>query len=282
MDSAPMPKGLPSSSSSPLLGAAALSNDDAHPHQCSKSLSRSPPLQTNVKQLSPIIDPPLVPDESWSPTWLPQPGTTRRSTYPLVSRKNLTENKTAEVSKAPPVKENSESSLSDVTFGSVQLLSPWFPQIVENEEVAITWRTRLKRRRVVLWSCFTLGSMICITNLVLTLVSWIHVGVSNDQISTIFEGDCRTATRLDTGLHVLINIMSTLLLSASNLALQLVVSPTRHDVDVAHKKGVWLDIGVPSFRNLWHISRSSVIVVRINRSLSSLTPTSLTFLFHPI
>jgi hypothetical protein len=277
-----MPKDLPSSSFSPLLSAAVLSNHDAHPHQYSKSLSQSPSVRTSVEQLSPSINPVLLLDESWSSSWLPQPSTPRRLTYPAVSRKVFPENKTAKGSKAHSAKEKSKSSLSDVTFGSVQLLSPWFPQIVENEEVAITWRTRLKRRRVVLWSCFTLGSMICITNLVLTLVSWIHVGVSNDQISTIFEGDCRTATRLDTGLHVLINILGTLLLSASNLALQLVVSPTRHDVDVAHKKGVWLDIGVPSFRNLWHISGSSVIVVRIIRSLSSLPSIAFLFMLHQI
>lgn len=263
MHSAPMPEDLSSSSPSLLLGAAALSNHDAHPHQHNKSPSQSPSLQTNIEQPSPISTP-------------------RRLTYPAVSRNVFTENQTAKVSKAHSAKEKSKSSLSDVTFGSVQLLSPWFPQIAENDEVAITWRTRLKRRRVVLWSCFSLTSTICITNLVLTLVSWIHVGVSNDQISTIFEGDCRTASKLDTGLHVLINVLGTLLLSASNLALQLVVSPTRHDVDVAHKKGVWLDIGVPSFRNLRHISRSSVIVVRIICSLASSPAISFMLIFHPI
>jgi hypothetical protein len=255
-----MPDKLPSSGlSSPLPGGTALSNGDAHIY----SSSESAPVPANIEPASPTTSPSQLSDVAWPPTWLPQPDTLRRQTYPAESQHALTQNDTAEGSSVRSIKDNQNQSLSDVTFGSVQLLSPWFPRIVENDKVAMTWRTRLKRRKIVLWSCFTLGSVICITNLVLTLVAWIHIGVTSDQVSMMFQGDCKTAARLDTGLHVLINVLSTLLLSASNLALQLVVSPTRKDVDSAHKKGVWLDIGVPSFRNLWHISRSSVIVVSI-------------------
>jgi len=156
--------------------------------------------------------------------------------------------------------DTSRSALKDVTFGSVELLSPWFPKIIENEDVAVTFRTRRKRRIVVLWACFALTFGICITNFTLTVIAWSALPISPDGVITIYKGDCYSTTRFDTGLHVLINLLSTLLLSASNLALQLVVSPTRHDVDSAHAKGIWLDIGVPSFRNLLHISCSSVII----------------------
>ena len=52
-------------------------------------------------------------------------------------------------------------------------------------------------------------------------------------------------------IHLGINIVSTLLLGASNYCAQLLVAPTRSEVDRAHEKKDWLDIGVPSFRNLW-------------------------------
>lgn len=60
--------------------------------------------------------------------------------------------------------------------------------------------------------------------------------------------------------HIMINALGTLLLGASNLTLQLLVAPTRKELDEAHVKGTWLDIGVPSFRNLWGISKYKVIL----------------------
>ncbi|KAH7310596.1 hypothetical protein B0I35DRAFT_412089 [Stachybotrys elegans] len=50
-----------------------------------------------------------------------------------------------------------------------------------------------------------------------------------------------------------INIMSTLLLGASNNCAQLLSAPTRQDIDKAHSRGRWLDIGVGSVRNLRYI-----------------------------
>ena len=70
----------------------------------------------------------------------------------------------------------------------------------------------------------------------------------------IHEGDCVQVKRLNTIFHVATNILSSLLLGASNLCMQLLAAPTRDEVDRAHLKGKWLYIGVPSWRNLKHIS----------------------------
>jgi hypothetical protein len=51
-------------------------------------------------------------------------------------------------------------------------------------------------------------------------------------------------------IHLLINILSSLLLAASNYAMQCLSAPTRRDIEKHHSKGWWLDIGVPSFHNL--------------------------------
>lgn len=67
----------------------------------------------------------------------------------------------------------------------------------------------------------------------------------------LYQGDCKLVARYNTVAHLGINIVSTLLLSASNYCAQLLVAPTRSEVDRAHEKRDWLDIGVPSFRNLW-------------------------------
>ncbi|KAF2112162.1 hypothetical protein BDV96DRAFT_581263 [Lophiotrema nucula] len=54
--------------------------------------------------------------------------------------------------------------------------------------------------------------------------------------------------------HVFINIMSTLLLSASNYTMQVLSAPTRTACVKAHRDNRWLDVGIPSFRNLGYIT----------------------------
>jgi hypothetical protein len=145
-------------------------------------------------------------------------------------------------------------------FGTVELLAPWFPKVIEDETHTITFRTKWKRRKVVLWTCFALTVTAFSTNLILTLLAWTRLGLAVSGVATILHEDCTLVARYDTALHVLINVLSTLLLGASNLSLQLVVAPTREEVEAAHAKGTWLDIGVPSFRNLRHISRKSLFI----------------------
>lgn len=56
-------------------------------------------------------------------------------------------------------------------------------------------------------------------------------------------------------LHFAINVLSTLLLGASNYTMQCLTSPTREEIDRAHSRHVWLDIGIPSVRNLRNVAR---------------------------
>ncbi|KAE9390053.1 hypothetical protein BT96DRAFT_738538, partial [Gymnopus androsaceus JB14] len=71
----------------------------------------------------------------------------------------------------------------------------------------------------------------------------------------VYQGDCNTVDHLDIGIHLVINILSTLLLGASNYIMQSLSAPTRTEIDQAHKRGSWLDIGVQSMRNLVYTSR---------------------------
>ena len=106
---------------------------------------------------------------------------------------------------------------------------------------------------------FGIVFFIFIANLCLSLVPWVRFGLT-DGVIKLSHGDCTRVRRINALSHVLINIISTFLLSSSNVCLQLVIAPTRAEVDKAHAKGVWLDIGVPSVRNLRHISWKRIIV----------------------
>ncbi|KAJ5302286.1 hypothetical protein N7508_007149 [Penicillium antarcticum] len=72
--------------------------------------------------------------------------------------------------------------------------------------------------------------------------------------TTLMRGDCGKMQHLSTVMHWVINLLGTGVLSASNFGMQCLVAPTRTDIDRAHKKHSWLDIGVPSVRNLFRVS----------------------------
>lgn len=72
--------------------------------------------------------------------------------------------------------------------------------------------------------------------------------------SAVWVGSCDRADRIGIGLRALVNIFGVALLAGANYAFQVLSSPTRREVDRAHGRKRWLDIGVPSVRNLRHIS----------------------------
>ena len=80
------------------------------------------------------------------------------------------------------------------------------------------------------------------------------------SMGNLYEGDCNRVKALNSAVHVLINILSTILFSASNYCMQCLSAPTRSAVDKAHTQGEWLDIGIPSMRNLRHIKRQDLIL----------------------
>lgn len=70
-----------------------------------------------------------------------------------------------------------------------------------------------------------------------------------------FEGSCTQSTYLNLFLHLLLNIISTLVIASSNFFMQVLNAPTREEVDGAHVRNKWLEIGVPSIGNAFHVSR---------------------------
>ncbi|KAK1977013.1 hypothetical protein LZ30DRAFT_602218 [Colletotrichum cereale] len=80
------------------------------------------------------------------------------------------------------------------------------------------------------------------------------------DIGTISEDACSKIKRWNTAIHVVINIISTILLSGSNYCMQCLIAPTRPEIDQAHSQLKWLDIGVPSIRNFGRISNKRKIL----------------------
>ncbi|KAE8405751.1 hypothetical protein BDV37DRAFT_292944 [Aspergillus pseudonomiae] len=100
----------------------------------------------------------------------------------------------------------------------------------------------------------------------LGFVIWaaVHRKVEGNR-GTLHEGNCEKVQHMSTGLHFAINILSTSLLGASNYCMVrwgLISSPctTWKDIDRAHGKGRWVDIGVPSIRNLRQVSKRRAVL----------------------
>lgn len=73
---------------------------------------------------------------------------------------------------------------------------------------------------------------------------------SEEGLTQLYVGSCSVVESLDLWVHLAINILSTILLGASNYCMQCLCAPSRKEVDAAHQNGKWLDIGIPSVRNL--------------------------------
>lgn len=91
-----------------------------------------------------------------------------------------------------------------------------------------------------------------------TLANIIFLGVVGARVNAnggaLWTGDCKTAKEYSLWLHLAINALATVLLGAGNYTQQVLTGPTRQEIDQAHDKRQWLDIGVSSIHNLTKIS----------------------------
>ncbi|KAF4919075.1 putative transporter [Colletotrichum viniferum] len=143
------------------------------------------------------------------------------------------------------------SSFRVQRFADRQTLSGWFPQIDNDEKN--NWRIWLSRRSRALMVQIGIIGLILMTNFGFTIFAVASYGSSNG-VGLIYQGDCSNVKKLDQWLHLLINLLGTGMLSASNYCMQLQAAPTRANVDAAHAAKKWLDIGIPSLRNLRYLS----------------------------
>ncbi|KAF7510338.1 hypothetical protein GJ744_006834 [Endocarpon pusillum] len=95
----------------------------------------------------------------------------------------------------------------------------------------------------------------------LTILIWFSSTLKFERgVAQVFTGDCYRAERMNTWAHFGINAVSTMLLSGSNYCMQILSAPTRMEIDTAHAKKKWLDIGVPSVRNLKNVAKWKVVM----------------------
>lgn len=110
----------------------------------------------------------------------------------------------------------------------------------------------------VLISAFS-ASTILFLNIVLTVIavslSYPKFRSRDFSSAVLYRGNCAISENWARGLHLLINILGTIMLAASNYCMQCLSSPSRQNVDNAHAQRKWLNIGVSSIKNLRFVGR---------------------------
>lgn len=92
--------------------------------------------------------------------------------------------------------------------------------------------------------------LVLVLNLSLITFLTYRNGVGQN-LGDIYTRDCEDMEIINMVVHLFINILSSIVLTLSNFCAQLLAAPTRMEVTGAHKNGDWLDVGTPSFRNLF-------------------------------
>jgi hypothetical protein len=117
------------------------------------------------------------------------------------------------------------------------------------------------------WRCGLLNAAIvtlCVLliNIIVTIFAGNNAPVNSiDGSGTIFDGPCDAVRRRNVLYHLFINAASTLLLGASNYAMQILSAPTRKEIDAAHMRRLPLDIGILSLKNLRSITWSRAVLL---------------------
>lgn len=104
-------------------------------------------------------------------------------------------------------------------------------------------------RMGMLLNCCVSAIVLCVNLSVLFVIQSRNKGFTNG-LAVPWTGTAEAMSWYNRSIHVAINALSTILLSASNYTMQVLSSPTRKDIDRAHARREYLDIGFLSTRNL--------------------------------
>ncbi|KIW04859.1 uncharacterized protein PV09_04041 [Verruconis gallopava] len=126
----------------------------------------------------------------------------------------------------------------------------------KSHDVSSTNRGRTWKQKMSGWRfgaiLFAIAALIVlVANVCIAIYAVRESGASaTADFKPIYTGDCARTKALNTWLHLTINVLSSILLSGSNYCMQVLSAPSRKNVDEAHAARKWLDIGIPSLRNL--------------------------------
>lgn len=118
-------------------------------------------------------------------------------------------------------------------------------------------------RRQPTWRIIVLVNIIIVGLLLMTYLAfliWIYDNIHvRHGLATVFDGACSQASKTGAYAHFTTCAFAVLLFTAGSHGVQLLLSPTRDEVENAHSRNRWLHIGVGGLRNMRWISKRRLI-----------------------
>jgi hypothetical protein len=158
-------------------------------------------------------------------------------------------------------------------FALPKVIFKWFKPFTASCQrtwVCTSEKAKLSLHRVRRWSTkqqnvsrlhFYAVLLVTTINIIWTAICALKLPKDEYDMTILKNGNCETVERLNLLLHLLINILSTALLWGAGHAVHLLLAPTRKDVDRAHKRGLYFDIGVSSLKNFWRVPSDRRIAI---------------------
>ena len=110
----------------------------------------------------------------------------------------------------------------------------------------------MSKRKNMLRLQLGLAVLVVVINISIVIWLWIaHPPVRGT--GTLLMGDCTLTSYINTGTHIVLNIVSTAFLGAANYCMQVLVAPSREEIEAVHKRGKSLNIGIQSVYNAFHV-----------------------------
>lgn len=121
-----------------------------------------------------------------------------------------------------------------------------FSKDIQRHADSRSWQVLVKSGALV-------ASLVLAINVTVLIVAYTRLTPKDDYF-IIWAGHCDRAAQAVVVAHLIINILSSLLLAASNASMQCLGSPTRDEIDAAHRSMKSFTIGTPSVRNIRLVS----------------------------
>jgi len=117
-----------------------------------------------------------------------------------------------------------------------------------SKSVGRSWNKRFPGWRSSIAGFSILAATVLVAN-VSTLI-WAATHLDDGPFATLAVDSCKSIASSSSYLHGVINVLSAGLLAGSNYCMQCLSSPTRDEIDAAHSRDSYLNVGILSWRNV--------------------------------
>jgi hypothetical protein len=130
--------------------------------------------------------------------------------------------------------------------------------MAEREMMLVEERPQPTRSLMTGWRAGVAANMFLTFLILVASVACLALASAQGHMSTweslLMEGSSTTVEGIARGILAAVNVFAIILIAGANYVVQILNSPTRAEVDNAHSAFKWLDIGIPSLRNMSLIS----------------------------